>query len=212
VITRLDGHQDQAGAWDVLEAAHGAVAWDVGANIGQSTRVLARSFDHVLAFEPCAESYCILHDEMPHNVEALPFAIGRADGTIRLDVAEYHINTGQLVSPGRPLPGWGDRRGSRTVPCRSLDSLLMHNDPPDFVKVDVEGSEVEVLEGARTLFSRVRPAVIVEIHREEHGPLVREILRPNYVLSELRHGPYVAPMGRVWRNHYWIHGRPVGRA
>jgi FkbM family methyltransferase len=202
MITRLDAHRDQR-TWDILSAAHGSCAWDVGANIGQSTRVLARHFDRVLAFEPCAESYCILHDEMPDNVECLPFAVGRRDGTVRLDVAEYSIGTGQLVAPGRPLPGWGDRKGSRRVPCRSLDSLLRHNPPPDFVKIDTEGGEVEVLTGGRRLFSEVRPAVVVEVHREEHGPMVRELL-PGYELAEYRHGDYVTYGGRVWRNHYWL--------
>jgi FkbM family methyltransferase len=211
MITRLDGHQDQAGAWDVISAATGRVAWDVGSNVGQAAKVLAKNFDRVMAFEPCAESYAILYDEAPGNVEALPFAIGRVDGTITLDVAEHSINTGQLVSPGRPLPGWGGYQGSRTVPCRSLDSFLMHNDKPDFVKIDVEGSEIEVLEGARLLFAEVRPRVIVEVHREEHGPLVRELL-PGYELIELRHGPYARPGGPTWLNHYWLHGRHRGRA
>lgn len=205
MICRLDGHSDQAGAWDVISEASGTVAWDIGANIGQSTKVLARNFKSVLAFEPCAESYAILHDEMPDNVETLPFAVGRSDGTMRLDVAEYSINTGQLVSPGRSLPGWGDRRGSRTVPCRSLDSLMMHNPPPDFIKVDTEGSELEVLAGGRTLFNRVRPAVIVEVHRAEHGDEVRNLL-PGYRLIELRHGNYITVGGRLWNNHYWLWG------
>lgn len=210
MITRLDGHTDQAGAWEVIESATGNVAWDVGANIGQSTSVLARNFKKVLAFEPCAESYRILATEAPPNVEAIPVAVGRADGRMRLDVAEYSINTGQLVSPGRPLPGWGDRRGSRYIPCRSLDSLLMHNDPPDFVKVDVEGSEIEVLAGGHTLFDRVRPHVIVEVHRQEHGPMVRELL-DHYDITELRHGDYIQRDGRMWRNHFWLVGRPHGR-
>lgn len=210
MICRLDAHSDQAGAWDVISAASGRVAWDIGANIGQSTRVLAAHFERVLAFEPCVESYCILADEMPGNVEALPFAVGRHDGAMRLDVAEYSINTGQLVSPGRPLPGWGDRRGSRTVPCRSLDSLLVHEEPPDFVKIDCEGSEIEVLAGAHALFSRIRPYVIVEVHRNEHGPLVRELL-DGYMLTELRHGSYVKPGGRFHTDHYWLHGGHRGR-
>lgn len=202
-IQRLDNHKDQAGVHELICAATGKVAWDVGANIGVTARAMATNFEKVVAFEPCAESYCILQDEAPENVEALPFAIGREDGEITLDIDEYAINLGELVSPGRPLPGWGSRLGSRTVPCRSLDSLLMHNDPPDFVKIDVEGSEIEVLEGGHLLFSKVRPDVVIEIHREEHGDMTRGLL-PGYELVERRHGPYMKEGGRMWRNHFWM--------
>ena len=202
MIVRLDYHKDQRG-WDVMEAASGRVAWDVGANIGQSTRVLADRFKSVLAFEPCWESYGILYREMPDNVEALPFAVGREDGDLRLDITELSFRTGQLVSPGRPLPVWGGRRGTRTVPCRSLDSLMMHNPPPDFVKVDVEGGEVEVIAGGRVLFDRVRPQIIIEVHRAEHGDEIRRRL-PRYDLVELRHGTYVKAGGQMYNNHYWL--------
>lgn len=203
MIVRLDHHRDQRG-WDVMEAASGKVAWDVGANIGQSTRVLAARFDQVLAFEPCAESYAILYDESPENVEALPFAIGREDGHMKLDIFEYSIKTGQLVSPGRPLPVWGGRRGSCTVTCRSLDSLMMHNDPPDFLKCDVEGSEVEVVAGGSQTFLQL-PHCIIEVHREEHEQQLRDLL-PYWKWEVLRHGTYVAQGGTLWRNHFFMVG------
>lgn len=204
MITRLDGHQDQRG-WDVMQAAHGAVAWDVGTNVGQAARVLAANFDYVLGFEPCRESWVIADAELPGNCEILNVAAGRADGHVRLDVTEYSIETGQLVSGRRHLPCWGDKRGTRTVPCRSLDSLLATNPAPDFVKIDVEGAEVEVLLGAARLIAEVRPQIIVEVHAEANGPLVRKLL-PDYELTELRHGDYVQYGGNMWRSHYWLTG------
>lgn len=209
MICRLDGHEDQAGAWDVISSATGRVAWDVGTNVLQAARVLARNFDHVLGFEPCRESYEIAQAEAPPNVEVLPIALWSFDGKVRLDEAEYSLNTGQLVSGPDYLPGWGDRRGARWVPCRTLDSLLDHNPAPDFVKIDTEGAEVEVLRGGRRLFSEVCPRLIVECHRPPHGDWIRSFL-PRYEFTELRHGYYVQQGGRTWLSHYWVYGGPHG--
>lgn len=204
MITRLDAHEDQRG-WDVMQQAHGAVAWDVGTNIGQALRVLAKGFDHVLGFEPCTESWEIASAEAPPNCEVLNVAAGRFDGYVDLEVTEYSIQTGQLVSGLAHLPCWGDRRGTRRVPCRSLDSLLEHNPAPDFLKIDVEGAEVEVLLGATRLIREVQPQIIVEVHSEANGPLVRDLLS-GYELEELRHGDYMTYGGNMWRSHYWLTG------
>lgn len=204
MITRLDAHEDQRG-WDIMQRAHGAVAWDVGTNVGQAMRVLAKGFDHVLGFEPCVESWEIASSEAPGNCEVLNVAIGRGDGTMVLEVTEYSIATGQLTSTTAHLPCWGDKRGTRTVPCRSLDSLLEHNPAPDFLKIDVEGSEVDVLLGAERLLDEVRPQIIVEVHSEVNGPLVRDLLA-GYELEELRHGDYMTYGGNMWRSHYWLTG------
>jgi FkbM family methyltransferase len=56
----------------------------------------------------------------------------------------------------------------RRVAGVSLDDFLRQGNPaPDVLKVDVEGGECEVLKGGDELFSRVRPALICEVHRAE---------------------------------------------
>jgi FkbM family methyltransferase len=202
MIHRLDTHQDQAGAWDVLLAASGKLAFDIGANLGQSTRVLARNFTQVVALEPCAESYEILATEMPENVFTLEAAASDHHGHVTLDEADRSIGTGQLVT-GPGLPMWGERTGTRTVPCTTLDSLARLFGAPDFVKIDTEGSEVAVLAGARQVFNEARPRVIVEVHRAENETPVRDLL-PGYRLVKLTHGDYVRQGGPVHTNHFWI--------
>lgn len=203
-IVRLDAHQDQAGAWDVLSAAAGDLAFDVGANVGQSTRVLAANFARVIALEPCRESYDILAAEVPGNVTALRLAAAAIAGELVLEEAARSISTGQLVA-GPSLPMWGPRIGKRTVTATTLDDLLRCYGPPDFVKIDVEGSEIAVLQGARVLFGEVRPPVIVEVHQAANEGPVRALLT-GYRLTELRHGDYVKPGGEIYRNHFWLWG------
>lgn len=204
MLTRLDTHRDQAGAWDVISGASGNLALDIGSNIGQAARVLAQNFTRVVSLEPCEESYSVLAAEMPANVTCLPHAVSDHDGEITLDVADRSIGTGQLVT-GPGLPMWGERTGTRTVKATTLDSLLATYGPPDFVKVDVEGHECQVLAGGTRLFTEVRPYVIVEVHRAENELGVRGYL-PGYDLTVLRHGDYVRKDGVVYQNHYWIHG------
>jgi FkbM family methyltransferase len=206
MIHRMDAHQDQAGAWDVLCDARGKLAFDIGSNIGQSTAVLAARFDQVVALEPCAEAYEILAAEMPENVFTLESAAADHHGHLVLDEAERSIGTGQLVT-GPGLPMWGDRTGTRTVACTTLDSLARLFGAPDFIKIDTEGSEVAVLAGARQVFNEARPRVIVEVHRAENNQAVRDLL-PGYAITELRHGGYVRKGGPVWTHHHWLVGEP----
>jgi FkbM family methyltransferase len=202
-MIRLDHHQDQAGAWDVLKAARGILAFDVGANIGQATRVLAERFGHVVAFEPCVESFEILAAEMPTKVDCLNVAVSDHEGELTLTETAHSIRTGQLTT-GEGL-AWGAAVGERTVPCVTLDTMVEKFGPPDFVKIDTEGAEIGVLEGAQRTLAEHRPRVIVEVHREENGPLVRALLS-DYDLTELRHGDYVRQGGHTWCNHFWLWG------
>ena len=130
-------------------------------------------------------------------------AVSLRDGWVRLTETERSIATGQLTT-GEGL-SWGRALRTRRVPCRSLDSLLRTNDPPDFVKIDVEGHEVAVVAGGCELFTRVRPKVLIEVHRAEFGQRIRRML-PGYDLVELRHEPPVHRGSFTWHNHFWLTG------
>lgn len=201
MILRMDEHRDQRG-WDILEGATGHQAFDIGANIGQSTRVLARGFTAVVALEPCWESFDILEQEMPVNVTPLRLAAADHAGELVLDEAERSLLSGQLVT-GEGLPMWGERKGTRTVACVTVDQLTDTYGRPDFIKVDTEGGEVSVLRGAARTLAEHRPRLLVEMHRAEHDEPVREMLA-GYHLTELRHGSYVRPGGPTYLNHYWL--------
>jgi FkbM family methyltransferase len=200
MIRRLDAHEDQAGAWDVLRTARGKVAFDIGANIGQSTRVLAENFDLVVALEPCQESFTILRSETPDNVLCVPLACTSKRGPVTL-YETNQIETGQLTSG--PYLDMGPVHGERTVLGVTLDGLAFAYGPPDFVKIDTEGHEVEVLKGAPGL----RCPVLVEVHRAVNEFLVREHL-PSHLLTKLTHDPdSVRPEIRA--NHFWLTGAPA---
>lgn len=200
MIRRLDAHKDQAGAWDVLEQASGDLAFDVGANVGQSTKVLALGFRKVIAFEPCMESYEILDVEAPANVMPICMAVWSSNGEIELEEHENSISTGQLTASDGLH--WGKKVGTRVVRAATLDYLAMVYGTPDFVKIDTEGSEVEVVKGGLSALRGV-PNVIIECHKAENGPIIMDML-PWFSWRKLEHELRVGSPTRA--NHYWIVG------
>jgi FkbM family methyltransferase len=201
MIQRLDNHTDPEHVWTILQKVKGMLAYDVGANIGQSTKVLADGFMHVIAWEPCIESYEILCEEMPHNVEPKWCAISDHDGYVALNEMDYSISTGQLTT-GTGL-AWGSVVGSRSVPCHTLDYFLEHCGVPEFVKIDTEGHEIKVLEGGKRMFSEVLPEVLVEVHDRKNEQPVRDLLL-GYHLEKLEHH-YLRAESEVRQDHFWIH-------
>jgi FkbM family methyltransferase len=201
VISRLDHHKDQAGAWDVLTAASGELAFDIGANIGQAARVLAAGFKKVIAFEPCIESFEILTVEAAYNVTPIQLAVSSASGRVELEEHAVSISTGQLTTSDGLH--WGPKVGSRTVPSRTLDSLADDFGLPDFVKIDTEGHEVEVVRGGLGCLRHI-PGVIIEVHRAENETLIRELL-PDRDWTLLIHDLRISPPIR--QNHFWMVSR-----
>lgn len=94
---------------------------------------------------------------------------------------------------GRGSAVSGAAGGGRTVPVRSLDSLLSGR-PVTLLKLDVEGCEHRALSGARQLICRQAPRILAAAyHRSEDLfdlPLLLHTLRPDYRFY-LRHQPYL---------------------
>ena len=128
-------------------------AVDVGAHVGLWTRVLADYFQRVIAYEPApAALECLdLNTEDLRNVEVHMFAVASRSGTYRL--AEVEKNSGNTGIAYGSTPGI-------QVQAVALDSHLDLD--VDFMKIDVEGWEPEVLRGSELLIKRCRPVIVVE--------------------------------------------------
>jgi FkbM family methyltransferase len=145
---------------------------DVGANAGLYSVALAglaNEVGQIMAFEPLTENLERLHRNIAlngfTNVKVFPFALGDRDGTVDLKLATdpgYHSIA--EVSQNR---GLGQ---SRKVILRRLDSVWRENGSAEvsLIKIDVEGAEPMVLEGARELIATCRPMIMVEANTSEH--------------------------------------------
>ena len=125
-------------------------ALDIGGHVGFWSYYLALAFQRVHAFEPNELfAQCFERNVRAKGVQLHRLALGEAEGKIALEVDPE--NTGAThVRAG--VEG--------AIPMRRLDDFRF--DEVDFVKIDVEGFERQVLEGARETLARCRPVVIVE--------------------------------------------------
>ena len=148
-------------------------AIDVGANDGSYVHYLRRHAGKVIAFEPMPSLADALRAKFRHDVEIRSIALSDRAGTVELHmpVVDGVTVTGcSTVSPTASAT-YPDHRAIE-VPMAMLDSV--YDGQVGFIKIDVEGHEQAVLDGAVQTIRRCRPRMLVEIdERLSPGGLAR---------------------------------------
>jgi len=172
------------------------VFFDVGASYGlHSLKLLAHGV-RVVSFEPNPEcpaffvESCRLNGVSP-DVRAV--AVGRAAGLTTLVVPVGRTYLGSTAPD--TIDGWADDREVTVyrVSEVTLDGIVSAEGiVPDVVKIDTEGSELAVLNGAETVLERVRPLVVLESWRgsSARAPIFYLLARHGYRLHALRFGAH----------------------
>lgn len=154
----------------------GDTAIDVGANIGYFTAAMAEtvgSGGRVLSFEPVPEIRESLTMAIAlngfENVKVLGCALGSRDGEADISVDPRVAGSSSLVSAPLPpsIPPSPDAYRVN-VKVRTLDGLIASGQVDasnvKLLKVDAEGSELDVLQGAMKLIEAARPHVVFELN------------------------------------------------
>jgi FkbM family methyltransferase len=146
-------------------ARPGSTVVDVGANIGYNTLHAARCVGRrgrVVAIEPTPDNLAVLRRNVTAaglgNVAIAPVAAGSARGTRDLFVRGAVSAVNSLYA----LSCYASVTDVLRVPVVPLDELC--EGPADVVKIDVEGGELEVLEGMSRVLQAPQLALIVEWH------------------------------------------------
>lgn len=136
-------------------------AVDVGAHVGLWSRILGHHFLHTYSFEPVPEMYeCLLKniERCPNAVHPSRRAITSAKGgvivmnTVPDNTGNAHVRPilkGGIINDEHPV-----------VPSSTLDDLF--TGPINFLKLDVEGYELEVLRGADRILAEEKPIIVLE--------------------------------------------------
>lgn len=153
--------------------ALGDTVIDAGANIGFFTMHMAAAVGgagRVYAFEPFDANADLLERSIVENqfAERVVFrraALGALSGTALLTFPAETLNSGGaylLREDGQVLAG----NLQREVPVVALDDLALQR-PVRFIKMDVEGAEPLVIQGARRLILEDRPVILTELHHTQ---------------------------------------------
>jgi len=162
-------------------------AIDIGAHVGIWTRRLANDFDKVIAFEPmpkhieCHKNNCKGLD----NVQLNEIALSNVNEQKVMTTKDNNSGMSTLMVPKWKLP-----KTIVIVETRTLDSF---NFPKmDFIKIDVEGWEEQVLRGGMDTILKYRPRMYIEIWAKlyekvsdilwrEMGYTLQQIGKDNYL-------------------------------
>ena len=171
--------------WDCVPLS-GRVAIDVGANIGQWTNKLASRFHEVIAIEPHPASVKLLRAKASFNVRVVEGAAWNCSEWKMLilypDLRICRITDHDL------LYSMGKGANGLEVPCFPIDALRQTQ--VDLIKLDVEGAEVEALEGAIRTIKASSPILLIELHSARARQQVESLLSSLGYTWEYKHYPF----------------------
>lgn len=141
---------------------------DIGANIGSTALLFHLAFPDatILALEPAKINYDCLLLNTEHVPQITTLPIGAYDKRCRVRLAmpslEQRSDVDSKYTNGGLLSIYGkDSRSSEFVEMDQLDDIV--STPVDLLKIDVEGAEIGVLDGAKRILSEDRPLILVEL-------------------------------------------------
>lgn len=145
---------------------HAGTVVDIGSHTGLYAIMagIQNKSRRVYAFEPVPRIFHRLHSNITlnraRNIHALPYAVTNHQGEVRL-----FIPKGDLPTEASTLAGFREPAESIFVSAVSVDSFVAtdHVGTIDLMKIDTEGTEHKVLQGARQCLVRDRPVLICEV-------------------------------------------------
>lgn len=155
------GFREPGYMWILRKEAFG-FGMDIGANLGYCTLSMAKKCDKVYAFEPDERSRILLEKNIKlnklENVYVLKEAVGSKICTVNFHKDEKP-NLSRVIEEK-------DEYWDKGIKCLSIDEICeTTGQMPNFIKMDIEGSEVNALKGAlKTLKKAEYLKILVEIH------------------------------------------------
>jgi len=178
LTTELNSIESDVMTWLQRNLRDGSTALDIGANVGMHTMYMAKlvgASGAVHAFEPSPANIALLRYHVRANhfrqVQIVEKAVADVEsGTLPFFLLNDGDHPSNSLTFGRPdVPNLDStlHRNCRTVRTETVSIDRYCADAqiqPDLIKIDVEGAELQVLQGAARTLCAVRPTLILAIH------------------------------------------------
>ena len=148
----LDGEYQKKQRDAILEFVNkDGNAIDIGAHVGFWLRDMCKQFKHVYAFEPIEEvRQCLAKNVSAENYSTYSVGLGAKNENLKVN-----------YNPAETGNTHASKDGNQTITIRKLDDMNLPK--IDYIKVDTEGFEIEVLKGGEKLIKEYKPFVHVEV-------------------------------------------------
>lgn len=192
----------------------GAIVIDAGANVGQYTLLASTQAGpqgQVHSFEPMPENFNTLrhHVELNHchNVHLNQVALWSEPGEMELyrPLDGEHNNGSFVILHPDPekRPTNIDSQSLTKVPVLTLDQYVEEHNLPsvDLIKMDIEGAEPFVLQGARRTLERFRPPILAEVRQDALAGLGTTLEEFETLLQDLQYRAFDICADRPEKGH-----------
>ena len=127
---------------------------DAGANIGNHSLAFSRYFKHVFAYEPNKRAYNLLKQNVQNknNVSCFEYGLGKTNQSLELNENFRNIGGSSIIAPE-------NCDNVLLIETKKLDDCFEDNGDLIAIKIDVEGMELSVLEGAEELITNTSPVI-----------------------------------------------------
>ncbi|MEE4248751.1 MAG: FkbM family methyltransferase [Kangiellaceae bacterium] len=187
----------------------GDLVIDVGAHVGTRARAMRRAGARVVALEPQTLFARFLRHTLPRDIVLIEAAAGSRQSTAELAVSSRHPTVSSLhtdfVEGAADTPGFDHVRWDRRehVSMVTLDSIIERHGMPAYIKIDVEGFELEVLAGLSQA-----PALLSVEYLPAFRELTHSVIARLESLGSYRFNPVVGERsGFLWPE--WRDGAAV---
>jgi FkbM family methyltransferase len=127
---------------------------DVGANVGIWSLPMTKHFKKIISYEPSRQNIECIKSNIPTGIELREKAVADFNGTAEFHQAGKNCGDGKLCRDGVSP--------SYTVPVVKLDDENLTE--VDFVKIDTQGWELDVLKGMHNIITTQRPWIMFEVN------------------------------------------------
>jgi FkbM family methyltransferase len=179
----------------------GQTVLDIGAHIGKYTLQFSRavgSTGRVISVEPHPENYAML-------LENLRLNDARNVRPVKCAVWNKPLYIGLFIGEGSGLHSLkvNHKHGTIQVQAKTVDDLLKELDVDwvDWMKIDVEGAEADVLEGANRTIAKCKPKIVLEIRQFEVNQLKSIAAAQDYGIVEIQS---LSPTDPMWTGYWFL--------